>query len=156
MMAASFAPPHRAEEVPGGYRITGRGPLASTIHDSRWAFMSAVVFDGDRPRMTPAGPDLISVIMRTTEVEIINTWDSLGMRGTDSNDIEANGVSVPESRAFRFQPDSVPPAPSTDRCTECQRWRRPTRSSLRWRWRLRAMPSASCATSSRARSRSDP
>ena len=111
MMAASFAPPHRAEEVPGGYRITGRGPLASTIHDSRWALMSAIVFDGDQPRMTPAGPDVISVVMRTTEVEIIDTWDSLGMRGTDSNDIAANGVFVPESRAFRFEPDAVPPAP---------------------------------------------
>ena len=111
MMAASFAPPHRAEEVPGGYRVTGRGPLASTIHDSRWALMSAIVFDGDQPRMTPAGPDFISVVMRTTEVEIIDTWDSLGMRGTDSNDVAANGVFVPESRAFRFEPDSVPPAP---------------------------------------------
>ena len=30
MMAASFSPPHRAEEVAGGYRFTGRGPLAST------------------------------------------------------------------------------------------------------------------------------
>jgi alkylation response protein AidB-like acyl-CoA dehydrogenase len=111
MMAASFAPPHRAEEVAGGYRITGRGPLASTIHDSRWALMSAIVFDGDRPRVTPAGPDFISVVMRTTEVEIIDTWDSLGMRGTDSNDIVANGVFVPEARAFRFAPDSVPSAP---------------------------------------------
>lgn len=111
MMAASFAPPHRAEEVPGGYRITGRGPLASTIHDSRWVLMSAIVFDGDQPRMTPAGPDFISVVMRTTEVEIIDTWDSLGMRGTDSNDIVANGVFVPESRAFRFEPDSIPSAP---------------------------------------------
>jgi len=111
MMAASFAPPHRAEEVTGGYRITGRGPLASTIHDSRWALMSAIVFDGDQPRMTPAGPDFITVVMRTTEVEIINTWDSLGMRGTDSNDIEAKGVFVPESRAFRFEPDSIPSAP---------------------------------------------
>jgi len=111
MMAASFAPPHRAEEVPGGYRITGRGPLASTIHDSRWALMSAIVFDGDEPRMTPAGPDFITVVMRTTDVEIIDTWSSLGMRGTDSNDIEAKGVFVPESRAFRFEPDSVASAP---------------------------------------------
>jgi alkylation response protein AidB-like acyl-CoA dehydrogenase len=111
MMAASFAPPHRADEVPGGYRITGRGPLASTIHDSRWALMSAIVFDGDQPRMRPAGPDVITVVMRTTDVEIIDTWDSLGMRGTDSNDIEANGVFVPESRAFRFEPDSRASAP---------------------------------------------
>jgi alkylation response protein AidB-like acyl-CoA dehydrogenase len=111
MMAASFAPPHRAEEVPGGYRITGRGPLASTIHDSRWVLMSAIVFDGDQPRMTPAGPDFITVVMRTNEVEIIDTWDSLGMRGTDSHDVEAKGVFVAESRAFRFEPDSIPPAP---------------------------------------------
>jgi alkylation response protein AidB-like acyl-CoA dehydrogenase len=111
MMAASFAPPHRAEEVPGGYRITGRGPLASTIHDSRWALMSAIVFDGEQPRMTPAGPDVVSVVMRTTEVEIIDTWDSLGMRGTDSNDIQANGVFVPESHVFRFEPDSAASAP---------------------------------------------
>ena len=111
IMAASFAPPHRAEEAPGGYRITGRGPLASTIHDSRWALMSAIVFDGDRPRMTPGGPDVISVVMHTREVEIIDTWDSLGMRGTDINDIEANGVFVPQSRAFRLDPDAVPSAP---------------------------------------------
>ena len=111
MMAASFAPPHRAEEVPGGYRITGRGPLASTIHDSRWVLMSAIVFDGDQPRMTPAGPDFITVVMRTTDVEIIDTWNSLGMRGTDSHDIEAKGVLVPASRAFRFEPDSAASAP---------------------------------------------
>ena len=111
MMAASFAPPHRAEEAPGGYRITGRGPLASIIHDSRWVLMSAIVFDGDQPRMTAAGPDFISVVMRTSEVEIIDTWDSLGMRGTDSNDVAANGVFVPESRVFRIEPDSEPPAP---------------------------------------------
>jgi alkylation response protein AidB-like acyl-CoA dehydrogenase len=111
MMAASFAPPHRAEEVPGGYRITGRGPLASTIHDSSWALMSAIVFDGEQPRMTPAGPDFITVVMRTTEVEIVDTWNSLGMRGTDSNDIAANGVVVPESRVFRLEPDSLRSAP---------------------------------------------
>ena len=111
MMAASFAPPHRAEEVAGGYRVTGRGPLASTIHDSRWALMSAILFDGDRPRMTPVGPDVISVVMHTREVEIVDTWDSLGMRGTDSNDIAANDVFVPQSRAFRLDPDAVPSAP---------------------------------------------
>src|SRR6185436_4684529 len=36
LIAASFSPPHRAESAPGGYHFTGRGPLASTIHDARW------------------------------------------------------------------------------------------------------------------------
>ncbi len=111
MMAASFSPPHRAEEVPGGYRITGRGPLASTIHDSRWVLMSALVFEGDQPRMTPQGPQIVSVVMRTSEIEVIDTWDFLGMRGTDSNDVAANGVFVPASRAFDLRPDYAPPAP---------------------------------------------
>ncbi len=111
MMAASFSPPHRADEVPGGYRITGRGPLASIVHDSRWTLMSAMLFDGDQPRMTPAGPDIISVVVHTTELEIIDTWHSLGMRGTDSNDVAANGVFVPESRAFRLAPEAAPSAP---------------------------------------------
>src|SRR5688500_3917259 len=31
-MAAAFHPPQQAVETKGGYRITGRGPLASNIH----------------------------------------------------------------------------------------------------------------------------
>ena len=111
MMAASFSPPHRAEPVSGGYRFTGRGPLASTIHDSQWVMMSAIVADGGQPRMTPHGPEVIAVVMPTSDVEIIDTWDSLGMRGTDSNDIAADGVFVPQSRAFHLRPDYVPSAP---------------------------------------------
>jgi alkylation response protein AidB-like acyl-CoA dehydrogenase len=111
MMAASFSPPHRAEEVSGGYRLTGRGPLASTIHDSQWVMMSALVFDGDRPRMTATGPEIVALIMRTSDVEIVDTWHSLGMRGTDSNDVVANGVVVPRSRAFHLRPDYAPSTP---------------------------------------------
>jgi alkylation response protein AidB-like acyl-CoA dehydrogenase len=111
MMAASFNPPHRAVETSGGYRVTGRGPLASTIHDSRWVLMSALVFDGDQPRMTPAGPEAIAVVLPTSDVEIIDTWDSLGMRGTDSNDVAAKDVFVPASRAFHLNPEYVAPAP---------------------------------------------
>jgi alkylation response protein AidB-like acyl-CoA dehydrogenase len=103
-MAASFAPPHRAEAVDGGYRFTGRGPLASTIHDAPWVMMSGIVFDGDAPRMTPVGPAIVAVVMPTHEVEIIDTWHSLGMRGTDSNDVAANGVFVPTSRTFFISP----------------------------------------------------
>jgi alkylation response protein AidB-like acyl-CoA dehydrogenase len=111
MMSASFSPPHRAEEVPGGYRLTGRGPLASTIHDSQWVMMSAIVYDGAQPRMTTMGPEVVGLVSRTSDVEIIDTWDSLGMRGTDSNDVAANGVFVRHARAFHLRPDYVPSAP---------------------------------------------
>lgn len=105
LMAASFSPPHHAEEVPGGYRLTGRGPLASTIHDSPWVMMTGIVFDDDQPRMTPAGPEVVALIMHTSEVEIVDTWRSLGMRGTDSNDVAASGVFVPAARSFHVAPE---------------------------------------------------
>jgi indole-3-acetate monooxygenase len=111
LMAASFSPPHRVVEAPGGYRLTGRGPLASTIRDSAWAMMSAIVHDGDHPRMTPMGPEIVALVVRTRELQIIDTWDALGMRGTDSNDILADDVFVPRSRAFHLRPDHVPSAP---------------------------------------------
>ena len=105
LMAASFSPPHRAVEVPGGYQLTGRGPLASTIHDCQWVMMTGIVFDGESPRITPAGPEIVALTMRTSDVEIIDTWRSLGMRGTDSNDVAANDVFVPASRSFHVVPE---------------------------------------------------
>ncbi|HET9705847.1 MAG TPA: acyl-CoA dehydrogenase family protein [Vicinamibacterales bacterium] len=110
IMAASFAPPHRAESVPGGYRFSGRGALASTIHDSPWVLMTGIVFDGDQPRTTPFGPMMVALALRTSEMRIIDTWQSLGMRGTDSNDVAADGVFVPEARSFIVAP-AYEPAP---------------------------------------------
>ena len=104
LMAASFSPPHRAESVEGGYRFTGRGPLASTIHDSSWVMMTGIVFDGDQPRMTSFGPVDVALTLRTSDVQIIDTWHSLGMRGTDSNDVVAERVFVPERRSFVVRP----------------------------------------------------
>lgn len=54
--------------------------------------------------MTPFGPEIVALIMRTSEVEIVDTWHSLGMRGTDSNDVAAHAVFVPVSRSFHVAP----------------------------------------------------
>jgi alkylation response protein AidB-like acyl-CoA dehydrogenase len=99
-----------AESVPGGYRFTGRGALASTIHDSPWVLMTGIVFDGEQARTTSFGPVIVGLALRTSEVQIIDTWQSLGMRGTDSNDVAADGVFVPEARSFVVTPVYEPAA----------------------------------------------
>jgi indole-3-acetate monooxygenase len=104
LQAAAFHPPQRAVEVPGGFRITGRGPLASTIHDAEWLFLSAVVMDGDRPRVSEGMPVMIAFVIRAREARIEDTWRSLGMRGTDSNDVIMDDVFVPAARAFPLMP----------------------------------------------------
>src|SRR5262245_14763167 len=108
LMAAAFHPPQQAIEVSGGYRVTGRGPLASTVHDSQWLFLSAIVMQGSQPKMVDGAPEVVAVILRISDVEIIDTWQTLGMRGTDSNDVAITNVFVPASRTFRLVPAFTP------------------------------------------------
>ena len=110
IMAAAFHPPQQAVETAGGYRITGRGPLASNIHDAHWLFLTALVMDGDRPRMADGMPQVIALILPTGEARIIDTWDALGMRATDSHDVAVDDVFVPASRTFPLTPEFEPSA----------------------------------------------
>lgn len=106
--AAAFHPPQRAIEVDGGFRVSGRAPLASNIHDCDWVLFSAFIMDGAQPRMTEFGPAMIALILRTAEVEILDTWHTLGMRGTDSNDAMFTDVFVPAHRTFVLAPEFEP------------------------------------------------
>ena len=108
VMAAAFHPPQQAREAADGYRITGRAPLASNVHQSEWLFLTAIVFDATGPRMVDGVPEIIAAIPRTTEVEIVDTWHSLGMRGTDSDDVVMNDVFVPRARTFPLAPEFEP------------------------------------------------
>ncbi len=110
VVSAAFHPPQQAVEAPGGYRITGRGPLASTIHDADWLFLTALVMDGGRPKMIGDMPQILGLMLRAREVRILDTWHSLGMRGTDSNDVVIDDVLVPASRTFPLTPDFEPGA----------------------------------------------
>jgi alkylation response protein AidB-like acyl-CoA dehydrogenase len=108
VMAAAFHPPQQALETAGGYRVTGRGPLASNIHDAEWLFLTALAMDGNHPRMVDGMPQVIGLVLRAGEAQIVDTWHSLGMRGTDSNDVVVDDVFVPASRTFRLVPDFEP------------------------------------------------
>lgn len=103
-IAAAFHPPMRAVEVDGGYRVTGHSPLASNCHDAAWFIFPALVMDGEQPRMTEHGPVLISALLPQHDCEIIDTWHSLGMRGTDSNDVTVNEVFVAGSLTSQMTP----------------------------------------------------
>jgi alkylation response protein AidB-like acyl-CoA dehydrogenase len=44
--------------------------------------------------------------MRREDVELLDTWDALGMRGTGSGDMAANAVRVPQDRSVSFFTDT--------------------------------------------------
>lgn len=107
-IAASVHPPMRATRVEGGYLINGRNPLLSNIHDAQWFLATALVMEGQQPKMNNGHPEVIGVFIKVSDCEIIDTWHTLGMRATDSNDVEAKDVFVADHLFFPLVPEYHP------------------------------------------------
>jgi indole-3-acetate monooxygenase len=101
VLPGSGAPQGRAVPVPGGYRLSGRWPLVSGAAQGEWLGTTAMIFDGDAPRLDAQGaPDFHSLFVPRADCEILDTWDSLGMRGTGSTHVAVQDAFVPSHRAF--------------------------------------------------------
>jgi alkylation response protein AidB-like acyl-CoA dehydrogenase len=103
-IAGAFHPPMACTREKGGLRINGRSPLCSNVHDSIWTFVTAMVMDNGKPIFHGDIPEMVGVMMKTSEVNIIDTWDTIGMKSTDSCDVEAKNIFVPEELSFPLAP----------------------------------------------------
>jgi alkylation response protein AidB-like acyl-CoA dehydrogenase len=107
-MAGAFHPPMKATPVDGGYVINGRSPLTSNVHEAQWIFVTAFVMENEQIKTNNGIPEIIGVAMKSGECEIVDTWYTIGMKATDSNDISVNNVTVPQHRSFALAPEFQP------------------------------------------------
>ena len=104
-LAGTLFPPGKAVPVEGGYRLSGRWSFASGCQQASWCFGPAFVMDGDSPRIGDDGaPEQIVVTFRAENAEIIDTWNTIGMRGTGSHDVAASGLFLPTLHTAPFGP----------------------------------------------------
>ena len=109
VVAGSSAPPGKARLVEGGFRLTGRWSFASGCHHAQWVFQIAVVTNGEHePGATVEAPEVIGLFFPISEVEIIDVWSVMGMRGTGSDDLAVTDLFVPAHRAFPFTAEYEP------------------------------------------------
>src|SRR5687768_12643402 len=76
MIALSVNPQMRATPVEGGYTVSGQSHLGSGIHDADWIMVLV---------QPPGSEGLRGAFLSRRDVTVVDTWDSMGMRGTDSN-----------------------------------------------------------------------
>ena len=90
----------RAERVTGGYRLTGRKQFGS--NGPAWSWLGAHAIDMD----AAGGPQIVHAFVERTSpgVTVVETWDTLGMRPTQSHDTVLDGVFVPDARIGRVVP----------------------------------------------------
>jgi alkylation response protein AidB-like acyl-CoA dehydrogenase len=92
-----FAPTGTATTIDGGFWVEGRWAWGSGSQNATWLCGGTIGDDGVfRLCFVPAA-----------EVEIIENWDVVGLRGTGSHDWQVAGAEVPAGRAlavFEAQP----------------------------------------------------
>src|SRR5262245_25783240 len=89
-----------AERVTGGYVHTGRKQFGS--NGPAWTWLGAHGIDAS----APGGPQIVHAFVERTSpgVTVVDTWDTLGMRPTQSHDTVLDSVFVPDARVGRVVP----------------------------------------------------
>ncbi|MFF8729287.1 acyl-CoA dehydrogenase family protein [Streptomyces sp. NPDC015171] len=95
LVVGGVNPSGHAEEVEGGYLLTGEWAFASGSAHADWLVCAAFVTDGGEVRQTPAGPALRMLFVPRSDAEIRDTWHTVGLRGTGSNHYRVERVFVP-------------------------------------------------------------
>jgi alkylation response protein AidB-like acyl-CoA dehydrogenase len=112
VLAGTFRPTGVATAVDGGYRVTGRWPFASGIMHSDWLMGGCSVLDGDSPRRTASGAPVAKLMFfPRSDAHVLDTWYTVGLRGTGSHDFEVRDVFVPVRRTLWFSDPPVEPGP---------------------------------------------
>ncbi len=93
LVCSSFNRPLSAEPADGGFVVSGQVAFASGCRHADWLAHTALApgDDGQPPR-------LLLVYHPRSELQILNDWDALGLRGTSSNTIKANRLFAPKER----------------------------------------------------------
>lgn len=86
--------PGTADREPGGYRVSGRWRFGSGVTHADWMYANCEITNA-------AGkPEMLLVVVPKSEFTVLDTWDTIGLRGTGSHDYTIDDVFVPDAHTF--------------------------------------------------------
>ncbi len=83
-----FAPNGSGRRTNEGVIVSGRWQWGSGLHHCDWIVAGVTLDDGDR----------VTVVVPQSDVDLDDTWQTVGMRGTGSVDFTMNDVVVPNNQ----------------------------------------------------------
>lgn len=97
IVCGSTANVGRADRVDGGYCVSGQWSFVSGCHNSQvFTGLVQVHADGE-----PVPGRVVHAALPRDEFEILDTWNTAGMRGSGSHDVRVDDVFVPERHLAR-------------------------------------------------------
>ena len=97
----SWGPPNasRAQAVDGGYRVSGRWDFSSGCRQASWMGAHCNVLEADGSlRLNRFGrPTIRTLLFPASEATLIDTWNTIGLRGTASDSYRVDDLFVSET-----------------------------------------------------------
>jgi alkylation response protein AidB-like acyl-CoA dehydrogenase len=82
-------------KVPGGYRITGHWTYGSGIAQAEYVNVLAMI-----PPQGETQPQMFSCLLPVNDIELIDNWHVMGVRGSGSCDFAANDLFISDELVF--------------------------------------------------------
>lgn len=115
IVGGAFNVQGQAEQVDGGWRVTGRWAFSSGCQHADYLFANCVLMKDGKPLPGPMEgmPAVRGMLFPANEVRILDNWNVLGLRGTGSHDLALEAAFCPAERTFDiFQGVSNVPSPN--------------------------------------------
>ena len=96
-ISSSYAPTGKAVMADGGHQVSGRWSFSSGCDHATWVLLGQIVTDADNRPI-----DFRTFLLPRADYAIDDVWDTVGLRGTGSNDIVVDDVFVPAHRSLSF------------------------------------------------------
>ncbi|MBT6272625.1 MAG: hypothetical protein HOI95_00645 [Chromatiales bacterium] len=96
----AWGPPNRcrADALSDGYRVSGEWEFASGCRQANWMGVHCLVTEpGGGVRLNDrAKPTIRTLLFRAEHAELVDNWDTIGLRGTASDGYRVTDLVVPE------------------------------------------------------------
>jgi len=96
-ISSSYAPTGKAVPADGGHLVSGRWSFSSGCDHASWVLLGQIVTDEQNRPI-----DFRTFLLPRADYVIEDVWDTVGLRGTGSNDIVVSDVFVPAHRSLSF------------------------------------------------------
>ena len=102
--------PGEARAVPGGFRVNGTFDFASGSRLASFlgAHVPVIEADGSKRLGSTGKPVTYTMFMPKSRVQVRDTWQTLGLRGTGSDSYTVEDLFVPESYSLARDPAVAP------------------------------------------------
>ncbi|WP_300681901.1 acyl-CoA dehydrogenase family protein [Nocardioides sp.] len=99
-IASPYVALGRAKRVEGGFRFSGRWTFSSGSDHADWVHLGGLIED-ENGQTTP-GTDHHFLIPRSDFQIVPDSWNTVGLKGTGSNDIVVDDAFVPSYRVLEY------------------------------------------------------